>query len=296
MSRLLAFPALLLGVTLALAGPSTSPQAASTAPARPKKPKRGPDVLVVTDVFAGDRESILPQPGKPVYYVLLGSNEHPLGASVAGERMPRKEEIERQVVSILAERNFVRAELGGPMPSVALIVAYGPANVIYDETQNMDPDTGESTTSFVFFNQREIANLVGAVKAQNRLLSMNEAAEINAAANEDRLYVLIGALDARKLAQRKKQLVWRTFMSIPSVGNSLPETLAVLLKSGAPHFARDTQAPIFVDDVDRRQTVIEFGELQVLDDDEVAEQSGRSRKRKKPPEPAAPGADPVKAP
>lgn len=271
-NHFLAIPILALSVTLVFNLLSAGPQVGSPAPARSKKPEPGPDVLVVADVLVNDPESVLPRPGKPVYYVLLGSSEYTLGSFVAGEKMPTRDEIERQIVSILAERDFLRTQVGGPKPKIALVVAYGPANLLSDGFEDL-------------LNREEISQLVGAVKMRKRLMTTSQAYEIDSAATEDRLYVLIAALDAPKLAQGKKQLVWRTFMSIPSVGNSLPECLTILLKSGAPYFARDTDAPIFVDDVDRRKAVVELGELEVLDDEPAPEPAPRGQKRDRQPTP-----------
>ncbi len=252
---------------LALAGAlAAAPEAPSSEPGQQRlpKPRPGPEVLVVSDVFAEDPAAILPQPSQPVYYVILDLMEHAMGSAVAGEKIPPKEEVERQVVSILAERGFVRTEIGGPMPSIVILVAYGPANALTAEFEDADPETGAISSTTVFFNQQEIANLVGALKARSRPIPGHETAEIDAAANEDRLYVLVAALDATQLQQHKKQLVWRTFMSVRSARNSLPKCLGLMLASGSPHFARDTEFPIFSDDVDRRKATVEMGETEVI--------------------------------
>lgn len=229
------------------------------------KAKPGPDVLVVGDAFPALSEEFQPTPEKPVYYVLLGSAEHILGAAWAGEPQPKKEVLEREVVRVLATRNFRRTQVGGPMPQLALIVTWGSANLMTDDLEETD-DAGETTTTTIQWNRREIAALVGADKARQQLLSGSDAEAINDAARQDRLYLMIAAFDAQALARKKKTLLWRTRMSIESRRTSLPESLVVLLDSGAPYLGRGTELPVFVDDNVRRRAEVKIGTPVVVPD------------------------------
>ncbi|HEY1110761.1 MAG TPA: hypothetical protein VGE76_19065, partial [Opitutaceae bacterium] len=87
----------------------------------------------------------------------------------------------------------------------------------------------------------------------------SEADAINDAARQDRLYVMVGALDAQALAKKQKKLVWRTRMSIESRRTSLPESLTVMLNSAAPYFGKSTDLPIFVDDNLRKKADVQVG-------------------------------------
>lgn len=222
------------------------------------KPKPGPDVLIVGDVMAAIPEDFVPSADKPVHYVLLGSAERTLGAAWANEPLPDKATLEKEVVRILATQHFVRTQLGGPMPKLAIVVTWGSANLMIDDINDTN-DAGETTTSSVVWNQREIAQLVGADKANAKMLMSSEAEAINDAARQDRLYVMVAALDAMALAKKEKKLIWRTRISIESRRTSLPESLTVMLNSAGPYLGRGTDLPVFVDDNLRRKADVQVG-------------------------------------
>lgn len=222
------------------------------------KPKPGPEVLVVGDVMASIPPEFVPAPDKPVYYVLLGTAERTLGAAWANEPQPDKATLEKEVVRILGAQHFHRTQLGGPMPQLALVVTWGSANLMIDDINDTN-DAGETTTSSVVWNSREMAQLVGADKANQKMLMSSEAEAINDAARQDRLYVMIAALDAMALAKKQKKLVWRTRISIESRRTSLPESLTVMLNSAGPYLGRSTELPVFIDDNLRRKADVQIG-------------------------------------
>lgn len=225
---------------------------------KPVKPKPGPDVLVVGDAVPDLPEQFQPTREKPVYYVLLGSAERTLGAVWAGERQPDRAVLEGEVARVLASRHYLRTQLGGPMPQLALVVTWGSANLMIDDLEETNDD-GETVTSSLVWNRREIAQLVGADKAYDKMLSSTEAEEINDAARQDRLYIMVAALDAQALAKKQKKLIWRTRISIESRRTSLPESLAVMLDSAVPYFGRSTDLPVFIDDNLRRKADVQIG-------------------------------------
>ena len=236
-----------------VAGPVATLVCAAT-----KKPV-GPDVLVVSDVLVEAPASLRPTPDTPIYYVLIGGMERTLGDSIAGEKMPKREEVARKLMTALATQGFQRTQVGGPIPTLAIVFTYGSANDSAMEVSDTDPDSGETTTSTITFNQREIARLVGADKASRQMLMSSEAERINDAARDDRLYVFIAALDAVALAKKEKKPLWRTRISIESRRRTLPESLAVVLASAAPHFGTQTDLTVFVEDGDRRRTDVQVG-------------------------------------
>jgi len=222
------------------------------------KAKRGPDVLVVGDAASEVAEDFIPTPEKPVHYLWLGSGERALGAVWAGERQPDRASLEKEVVRVLGTQNFHRTQIGGPMPQLAIVVLWGSANLMIDDIEETD-DAGGTTTSSLVWNRREIAQLVGADKANRKMLSGSEAEAINDAARQDRLYLMVAAFDAMALAKKKKKLVWRTRISIESRRTSLPESLTVMLNSAAPYLGRSTELPVFIDDNLRRKADVQIG-------------------------------------
>ena len=239
---------------------------ADGAPAKKAKVKPGPEVLVVSDVVGPDKEVARPAPGKPVYYVILGKAERTLGNAIAGEPLPAPAVVEREIVAALAAQGYVLTQVGGPVPSQALVITWGTANAAIEDFSETDPTTGETSTSSVFFNQREIAQLVGADKANRRMLMSSEAEQINDAARQDRVYVMIAAMDVEALRKKQKKLIWRTRISIESLRHSLPESLHTMLASAAPYFGKETEMPVFLDDTDRRKAEVKIGTPRVVDE------------------------------
>ena len=251
-------------------GAALSLGAAFAATPTKAKAKPGPEVVVVADALAKTSTDFLPAPGKPIYYIIVGLAERTLGSAIAGEPQPDKAVLEREVEKALASQGYVRTRLGGPIPALALIITWGSANLMIDDFEETNPETGETSTSSVVYNRREIAQLLGADKANRRLLSPSEAEAINDAARQDRLYLFIGAFDAMALAKKQKKVLWRTAMSIESRRTSLPESLPVMLASAAPWFGRDTELPVFVDDATRRKAEVHIGVPVVVPDSKPA--------------------------
>lgn len=251
------------------------------------KPKPGPDVLVVSELFAKKAKEMTPQSGKPVYYYLLGGKERAIGDLGSGKGMPPPAEVEEQVVTALAAYGFVRTDVGGPKPALVVFISYGTASLSYVELEDTNPETDGNTTEgkeTVFFNYREIANIVGFGQADKHLMSNFASDQLNGAANDDRLYVTVAAFDAEQLARQKKKLLWRTIMSIHEGRETLIDSLPVMLASGAGYFGKETDRPEFVDDVDRKARV-ELGELKVLgvvDDDDSLQGENEKPVKTKP--------------
>lgn len=242
-------------VALAVSAQAAAP---TSTPAPKTKAKPAPDVLVVGDATEGVAPEYIPSPGKPVYYVFMGAAERVLGSAWAGEPQPDKKVLQEEIFRVLASQGYVRTQVGGPMPQLAIVVTWGSANLMSDDFETTN-DAGESVTNTVNWNTREISSLVGADKARNKMLMSSEADQINDAARQDRLYVMVGALDAQALAKKQKKLIWRTRMSIESRRTSLPESLTVMLNSAAPYFGKNTDLPIFVDDNLRRKAEVQVG-------------------------------------
>ncbi|MDP3068789.1 MAG: hypothetical protein Q8N18_00795 [Opitutaceae bacterium] len=231
------------------------------------KKKPGPEVLVVSDVMLDPPALARPTKEKPIPYIILGGGERTLGDAIAGEKMPSREDVTRELVAALESQGFRLTKFGGPVPALAIVFTYGSANLSTFDLDDTDPATGETTTSTIAFNHREIMALVGADKASRRLLMSSDADRINEAAREDRLYVLVAALDVEALAKRKeKKLVWRTRISIESRRQSLPDALRVMFKTAAPWFGAATELPVFIDDADRRKAEVQIGTPVVVPD------------------------------
>lgn len=240
---------------------------ATALPFLPKKPV-GPPVLIVADAMADVPEEFMPTPERPVYYYLLGGKERHLGDIAARDPMPDLPAIAAAAENVLASQGFIRTGIGGPIPSIAIALTWGSANLTYMDFEETNDDTGETSTSTVMFNRREIMRLLGTYKANRRMFSYRESDEINAAANEDRFYLFIAALDIAALAKKEKKLLWRTRISIPSRRTTLPESMGLMLASAAPFLGRDVDKPVVIDDRVRRQRAeVIIGPTTVVEED-----------------------------
>jgi hypothetical protein len=254
--------------------------------ARAPKPKTPPTVLVVSDVFGDVPEALRPQPGKPITYAIAGKYHTDIGSPVAGEPRVDAAAIEAEVTKVLATQGFVKTQVGGPLPALALIITWGsavldtsemaiaplpgrPVAGPTDPNDPTDPNTPPATV-LVAANQREMSMLVGADKANWQALDSNVLAEINEAAGSNRVYIFIAAFDMEALAKKKeKKLLWRTRISIPSTYHSLPESLGVMLTSAAPFLGREIAAPVFVGEADRRKAEVNVGTPYVVPEAKV---------------------------
>ncbi|MBI5768273.1 MAG: hypothetical protein HZA93_10795 [Verrucomicrobia bacterium] len=243
---------------------------ASLAPAvalAASKLPEGPEVLVVADLY--DQKSGLTRPTKqrPVHFFVFGGTELSLGDAIAGEPMPRKETVAAAIAAALVSQGFTATQVGGPVPDIAIVFSYGTANLATAEINDTDPSTGETTTSIIGFNSREIAQLVGADRASRRMLMSSEADRINEAARDNRVYIFVAALDVEALRKKQRKLIWRTRMSIDARRRTLPETMKVMLASAAPYFGTNTDLPQFIEDADRRKAEVIIGTPKVVEDE-----------------------------
>jgi len=233
--------------------------------------KEGPEVLIVADNFGHDAEALRPTKDRPIHYLLLGGKQWDLGASVAGEKMPPVSQLESIVHSTLASQGFTMTQAGGVMPDIIVIYGYGSAYLEVDEwtEDEFDSESGEflggSTTSTVL-NGREIYGLAGANKIKGKVLSSAVVDEITDAIENGRLYITISALDPQALREKKKSMIWRTRISIPSRRNRLPDAMQVMLASAAPYFGADSDLPLVIGDEDRRKTDVQIGETTVVEE------------------------------
>jgi hypothetical protein len=230
------------------------------------KPKEGPEVLVVSDVVDPKSPALRPTKESPVYYIILGGAERTLGDPIAGEKMPDPTVLKYEIARALHSQGFLLTRVGGPRPQIAILYSYGTANLSTVDLDDTDPTTGETTTTTISFNRREIAALVGAFKADRHLLMSSEADRINEAARDNRLYVFIAAFDVEALAKKQHRIIWRTRISIDSRRRTLPESLPVMLASAAPYFGTETELPKFIEDIDRRKAEVIIGTPTVVED------------------------------
>lgn len=243
--------------------------------------RTGPEVLVAADAIATP-EGFRPAPGKPVYY-LLHLTPLALGEAVAGEKVPKLPIVERAVVAELAKQGFVRAEVGGPMPSIFILATWGAANFkqppdddleffqqFVPARQEGDPNAAARIREMLSARDKDRGK-IAAITGLNKVAvtETGDGRKVLEAANEDRMFLTLSALDAQRFAKKERVLLWRTSMSIDwRLG--FEATLPAMLASAGPYFGTDVATPAFVDDRMRRDFEVHVGEARVVPDDTPA--------------------------
>ena len=210
----------------------------------------------VTMTDAG-RARPLPTKEKPEYYLPLLAGFLERGDIVAGERPPPQKLVTDNLAKELAKQHYF--VMGGEhAPTLILVFHWGYLNPQIHET-------GDGRV--VFENKREALALV----AGNTLDKINfgpEIDDVNRAALENRYFMIVSAYDYAAAAQEKKKvLLWRARMSAPSDGIEMKDAVASLIKSGGPHFGRETEKPVWEDRKIVRDGKVEPGPLQVIESD-----------------------------
>lgn len=243
------------------------------------------DVIVVGDALRDVPVALRPEPGKPIYYIILGNSEVDLGFPMGGMPRPDPKAMEAELVKVLAEQGFVQTMTGGPMADIVLVFSWGTANMATEDTPGTNPDTGVNeddpdAPAVMAYNRKEMRRLVGADKADWQNVTLVDGDKIGEAVRSDRVYIFLIAFDARTLVKKQKTVLWRTRMSVDLLDHALPDSFALMLASAAPYFGRNTDQPVFVDDRTRNAHV-KLGETKFLGDvpDPAAESRPADREK-----------------
>lgn len=277
----IARPLLCLGVL------ATAWSLADAAETPAKRKREGTEVLISADAIEVP-EGLRPKPGKPIYYILR-QGKLSLGDSVAGVKLPDTALVERLVDAELKKQGFIKAEIGGPVPAIFILATYGDANFtvandddiemymgMVNRTNGGMPLTEEETRAeaarLAYINSARAAD-------KGKIVAITGASKVNVpdangmkvmtAANEDRYYLTLAALDADLYRKKERKLLWRTSMSI-DWRKDLAASLPVMLESAGPSFGLNTTEPVFLDDRDRREATVKIGDAVVVPDDAPA--------------------------
>lgn len=81
----------------------------------------------------------------------------------------------------------------------------------------------------------------------------------------DSYYVVVTALDLKSVAAHKPIWLWRTKLSLNSIGVSLAEVAAPLITSGTDYFGRETDKAVLVTKRINREGRVDIGEAKTLE-------------------------------
>jgi len=209
-------------------------------------------------------------PAQPAYFVAQAGGFKQLGDVVGGEHSPPPAELERAITRALAANGFLPAALPGHAPSLAVFFTWGSHN-------KLPPDMAAKFPELAAKQTLERALLVGGrdfMDGINRRLlygdSLTDHTErldyLTDQADDDIYFIIASAYDYRSLAQGKRQLVWRTNMTVSSKGVSMNETLMPLIATATPYFGRETKGAEIAMRRVSREGKVEIGTAVVVPD------------------------------
>jgi hypothetical protein len=245
-----------------------------TAPAQlfSKKPKKEPEILIVSDTFGNEEGAVRPSKDNPVSYMIFIGQRRDMGEAIAGIKAPSKKEIENIIHRTMQSQGFVSREVGDEVPDIFVVYTYGSAYVPTDPSEGIefDEETGEFSGQTAVpdtIGEREMFALAGGAKVLQNGANRLEVEAVQEAAEIDRLFIMIAAVNGPKYHEGEKEVMWRTRISIPSRGYNLPNFLDLMIETAGPYLATETNLPVTLREEDRRETNVEIGETTVIEED-----------------------------
>lgn len=94
-------------------------------------------------------------------------------------------------------------------------------------------------------------------------------------------FVVASAFDYAAMANNRPVLLWRTKMTVNSLGVNMVESVPPLIASAAPYFGRDMELPMLVSKRVSRDGKVEIGEAIVVEEDVKNAKAGTAGKGEK---------------
>lgn len=237
-----------------------------------RKPKKGPEILIVSDTFEHEAELVRPSKDNPISYLIFIGERRDMGAAIAGIKAPSKQEIEALIHRTMKSQGFTRSEVGKAVPDIFLVYTYGSAYVPDNPSDGIefDEESGEfsgQTAVPDIVGEREMFALAGGAKVLQSGGDRLELESVRDAALIDRLFVTIAAVNGPKYHEGEKEVMWRTRISIPSRGFNLPDFMPLMVETAGPYFAVETTTPVTLREEDRRETNVEIGDTTVVEEE-----------------------------
>ncbi len=207
------------------------------------------EVITVTDIAPGALPLRAPTLAEPIYYLPVCVGYRDFGGWIAGDKLPKKEDMIRIIAKVLAKQGYLPADAQHPATQVILF-AWG---TLYPNSLEFP---GWPTVQFNY--RQELAFLGGAKlglpEAQSRpifreiegLTFWTPQQEALRSVASDLFYVAkISAYDPQLTAARKPRLLWSTRISGFARGRDMKDALPTIVVIGGPNIGRDTPRPVW---------------------------------------------------
>lgn len=234
----------------------------------------GTQVITNTDVMPSDKAVPSPTAENPVYYAAVSVGYQDIGPSSAGTTPPPNADVVKAMTKILDLHHY---KLASNKHAPQLVIVYSWGRLSPDK---WDVGGSASTNSRIVMNRDQILSYLGGYKlglgsspdkiedsffGPGASMVNVDAASIDQISDQPFYVVSLAAYDVDSAKTDKPQLLWRTRVSCPSIGHSLPEVLPTMLTIAGPFVGKETRRPVWVNANDHFKPKVEIGEMKVLE-------------------------------
>ena len=203
----------------------------------------------------------------PQYYQLSDQGRQERGTIIAGDAGPSRDDLLPVLQRSLSATGLKPAGEGHPA-NVALVWYWGSHNGFDGEAMRLFPDrarqdiveravlVGGRPYAARFVREFMYGGIDNSVSGKNEYLRAQTV--------EDLYFVVVSAYAMSDLARGEPRLLWRTTMTVNTIGVSMRESLPPLIFTAGDYFGRATTEPVALRRTIRRGT-IRLGPMQILE-------------------------------
>jgi hypothetical protein len=270
----------------------------------PKSLQRRPrvDFNVLTNLTPAGKQLSIPSAAQPAYYVIEPGLNRDVGVGREhGLKSPPVEKLQAVLQLALRESGYLPSD-EQHRPSLMIFFHWGTSSYnpgagegeMQGRRALMDRAMligGEKLAKRISEAMQQIDQVETAMRMQSSPLNwlrtaempgimpvqfdplellMRESPEMSRMVEElfsSSYYVVASAFDYAAMAENRPVLLWRTKMTVNSIGVNMVESVPPLIASAAPYFGRDMETPMLVSRRISRDGKVEIGEARVVEED-----------------------------
>lgn len=245
------------------------------------------DFNIITTLTEAGRSVMPPTREEPTYFVAEpGVNRNVGVGGEIGLKTPPPEALQRMIEQALAENGYLPVKDSVHPPSLVIFFHWGTSSfsptefdteidqrrTLLDRAMLLAGDdfADEISRAMEELDARthyppEMAAMLPNPIEMIRNRSVERARLVEELFSSS-YYVVASAFDHAAMAEGRGVLLWRTKMTVNSLGVNMAESLPPLIASAAPYFGRDMPEPVVVSQRVSRAGRVEVGELTVIED------------------------------
>lgn len=237
----------------------------------PKAFQRNPELqmTVICELTDFGRTQPAVTAEQPAYFIDHDNGMKQYGQPYAGVHAPDQAYLDRIIQRSLSSNGYLPAD-DLHRPSLVLFYTWGAHSALDADLRSKFPELARQ-------QEIERSNLVGGQNFVNQFVrdldsfpgTLDNSVRHQYLVDETRsdlYFVVVSAYDYAALTQNRRQLVWRTKLTVDAQGMSMSETLVPLVLTAAPYFGRDMKDSEYLARPIRRGSV-KLGPMNVLQTD-----------------------------